>query len=243
MTTIIQNNFAHRTPAQIELAQQISSLNDEYEQMAPLDILEDALNRSLFGDSAVVSSFGAESAVLLHMIATVAPATPVLLIDTGKLFGETLHYATLLQHRLGLEDVRRIHPKRSDVERLDPIGKLSGNAPDKCCQLRKTDVLERALMPFQSWINGRKRFQSDQRSLLSIVEQDAERLKLTPLANWSAKEVAAYIGEHKLPAHPLLAKGYGSIGCFPCTSKVESGADPRSGRWSGIDKTECGIHK
>lgn len=226
----------------MEFARQLSELNDRYEKMGPLEILEDAFQRSIFGDTAVVSSFGAESGVLLHMVATIAPGTPILLIDTGKLFGETLQYATLLQHRLGLEDVRRIFPKRADVERLDPIGKLSGKAPDKCCQLRKTDVLQRALKPFQTWVNGRKRFQSDQRSMLSIVETDSERLKLTPLANWTAQEIAVYSGEHKLPAHPLLGKGYSSIGCFPCTSKVESGADPRSGRWNGIDKTECGIH-
>lgn len=242
MTTLIQNTDLDRDPARMELAMQLSSLNDKYENMTPFEILEDAFERSLFGATAVVSSFGAESAVLLHMVAEIAPGTPVLLIDTGKLFGETLQYATLLQHRLGLEDVRRVHPKRSDVERLDPIGKLSGNAPDKCCKLRKTDVLERALKPFQTWINGRKRFQSDQRSLLSVVERDSERIKLTPLANWTANEITSYIRDNKLPAHPLLAKGYGSIGCFPCTSKVESGADPRSGRWSGIDKTECGIH-
>lgn len=242
MTTLITRTSMHRDPAEMELARQLSELNDRYEKMGPFEILEDAFGQSIFGDTAVVSSFGAESAVLLHMVATIAPGTPILLIDTGKLFGETLRYATLLQHRLGLEDVRRIFPKRSDVERLDPIGKLSGNAPDKCCQLRKTDVLQRALKPFQTWINGRKRFQSDQRSILSIVERDSQRLKLTPLANWTAKEIADYSSEHKLPAHPLLAKGYGSIGCFPCTSKVESGADPRSGRWNGIDKTECGIH-
>lgn len=243
MTTIIKNAKSQRSPAEIEFAREISILNDEYEKLAPLEILEDAFERSLFGDMAVVSSFGAESSVLLHMIATIAPGTPVILIDTGKLFGETLQYATLLQHRFGLEDVRRAHPKRSDIERIDPIGKLSGNAPDKCCQLRKTEVLDRALKPFQTWINGRKRFQSDQRSLLSIVERDATKLKLTPLANWTAEEIAAYSRNHNLPEHPLLSKGYGSIGCFPCTSKVQSGADPRSGRWNGIDKTECGIHR
>lgn len=242
MTTLIENTGLNRDPAKKEFALQLSALNEKYEKMTPFEILEDAFERSLFGSAAVVSSFGAESAVLLHMVSEIAPGSPVLLIDTGKLFGETLQYATLLQHRLGLEDVRRIHPKRSDVERLDPIGKLSGNDPDRCCQLRKTDVLDRALKPFQTWINGRKRFQSDQRSSLSIVERDSERLKLTPLANWNANDITSYIRDHKLPAHPLLAKGYSSIGCFPCTSKVESGADPRSGRWNGIDKTECGLH-
>ncbi|MEO0551189.1 MAG: phosphoadenylyl-sulfate reductase [Pseudomonadota bacterium] len=242
MATIIQNSPADFDPTRAERAREISRLNDIYENHAPLDILEHALQEPMFGDFCVVSSFGAESAVLLHMIATLAPTTPIVLIDTGKLFGETLRYCSQLQHRLGLEDVRHVHPKRVDIERLDPLGKLSGTAPDKCCQLRKSDVLERALVPFQSWINGRKRFQTDQRSLLSIVEADGERLKLTPLANWSSKDLAEYHKKHELPDHPLLSKGYGSIGCFPCTSKVDMGDDPRSGRWNGIDKTECGIH-
>lgn len=224
-------------------AKDISRLNDKYENFEPWDIIKDGLGLPLFGDMCVVSSFGAESAVLLHMIASIAPATPIILIDTGKLFGETLRYAAQLQHRLGLEDVRHVHPKQADLELLDPLGKLSGTAPDQCCQVRKTDVLERALKPFNSWINGRKRFQTDQRSLLSIVERDGRRLKLTPLANWTATQIREYHSKHHLPVHPLLSKGYGSIGCFPCTVKIKPGADPRSGRWDGIDKTECGIHE
>lgn len=242
LATIIQNSRVTRSVDQIEKAREIAKINERFERMTPLEILEDALDNEFFGSTSVVSSFGAESAVLLHMIATVAPATPVILIDTGKLFGETLRYCTQLQHRLGLEDVRHVYPKRADVERVDPIGKLSGTAPDKCCQLRKSDVLERALYPFQTWINGRKRFQTDQRSMLSIVERDAHRLKLTPLANWSRKEVIEYHAQNELPDHPLIAQGYGSIGCFPCTSKIKDGEDPRAGRWQGIDKTECGIH-
>lgn len=242
MTTLIENSVQKSNSDGHKQAREISRMNDLYEGLTPIEILEDAFQSSLFAETCVVSSFGAESAVLLHMIATVAPTTPVILIDTGKLFGETLRYSTLLQHRFGLEDVRHAYPKRADVERLDPLGKLSGTAPDKCCQLRKSDVLDRALKPFRTWINGRKRFQTDERSLLSIVERDSDRLKLTPLANWTAADVSQYHEDNHLPSHPLISKGYGSIGCFPCTSKIKSGSDPRSGRWSGIDKTECGIH-
>lgn len=242
MPTLIQSADRAQSAEGLEQAREISRLNDHYESLSPLEILEDALEREMFANSCVVSSFGAESAVLLHMIATIAPSTPVILIDTGKLFGETLSYCTQLQHRLALEDVRHAYPKRADIERMDPIGKLSGTAPDQCCQIRKSDVLERALKPFDSWINGRKRFQTDQRSLLSIVERDGERFKLTPLANWTPQEILRYHSEHELPDHPLLSKGYGSIGCFPCTSKIRPGEDPRAGRWEGIDKTECGIH-
>lgn len=242
MTTLIKSQSVYNSDVNLEEARTIARINEKYERLSPLDILDHAFQESLFGEMCAVSSFGAESAVLLHMISVVSPSTPVVLIDTGKLFGETLRYSTLLQHRLGLEDVRHAHPKRAAVERLDPLGKLSGQAPDQCCQLRKTDVLERALAPFDTWINGRKRHQNDQRSLLSIVERDSSRLKLTPLANWSPQEIASYHSLHDLPDHPLLSKGYGSIGCFPCTSKVQAGEDPRSGRWNGIDKTECGIH-
>lgn len=242
MPTLIQNSEIQNSSAGLEQAKAISALNDHYEALSPFDILDDAFERELFSEICVVSSFGAESAVLLHMISRIAPATPVILIDTGKLFGETLKYCTQLQHRLGLEDVRHVYPKRADIERLDPIGKLSGTAPDQCCQIRKSDVLDRALKPFDTWINGRKRFQNDQRSLLSIVERDGERLKLTPLANWTPKDIHEYHAKNELPDHPLLSKGYGSIGCFPCTARVRPGEDPRSGRWEGIDKTECGIH-
>lgn len=242
MTTLIENSSPVSNAQSIEQAREIARLNEQYEQLSPIAILEDAMSRKIFGATCVVSSFGAESSVLLHMVSTISPSTPVILIDTGKLFGETLRYCTQLQHRLGLEDVRHVHPKKADLERLDPIGKLSGTAPDKCCQIRKSDVLDRSLGSFSSWINGRKRFQTDQRSLLSIVERDGDRLKLTPLANWTKKDILQYHKENELPDHPLIAKGYGSIGCFPCTSKVQNGEDPRSGRWQGIDKTECGIH-
>lgn len=220
----------------------VADLNDRYETMSPVQIVEDVLTRAFFGKMAVVSSFGAESAVLLHMIARVRPETPVLMIDTGKLFGETLQYRTRLQHLLGLEDVRSCGPRRADLDDLDPMGTLSASNPDACCMVRKTQVLQRAIEPFDTWLNGRKRYQSDTRSMMSIVERDGDRLKVNPLANWTAETLKVYMSEHDLPSHPLFEKGYRSIGCYPCTSRVAAGEDDRAGRWAGLDKTECGIH-
>ncbi|WP_370336421.1 phosphoadenylyl-sulfate reductase [Parvularcula marina] len=226
------------------LLREISDLNDLYETLTPQEIIEDALARrqALFGHCAAVSSFGAESAVLLHMIAQVEPALPIVMLDTGKLFGETLQYRNQLQHVLGLEDIRSSYPRKSDLAEFDPLGTLSATNPDQCCRIRKTDVLKRALSPFDSWFNGRKRYQSDVRSVMSIVERDDGRLKINPLANWDAGTIRAYQIEHELPVHPLLSKGYGSIGCYPCTSKVKAGEDARAGRWRGLDKSECGLH-
>jgi phosphoadenosine phosphosulfate reductase len=240
-------NTAVRSPAgdhqdRMARARAISKLNDRYEALSALEIIEDVAFSEDFGRLAVVSSFGAESAVLLHLTARVRPDMPVLMIDTGKLFGETLHYRTQLQHLLGLEDIRVVAPRRAELEEHDPLGTMSATDPDQCCAIRKTSVLKRALSNFDSWLNGRKRYQSDTRSLMSIVEADGPRLKVNPLANWTMEDIRNYMIEHELPHHPLIEKGYGSIGCRPCTSKVREGADPRSGRWQGLDKTECGIH-
>ncbi|GGY56534.1 phosphoadenylyl-sulfate reductase [Parvularcula lutaonensis] len=237
------SDFAREIAAVRETALKIAALNERFEKLHPRDIIEEAVQDPFFGKMAVVSSFGAESAVLLHLVASVRPETPVLLIDTLKLFGETLQYQNRLQHSLGLEDVRICAPRKRDIEHHDPLGTLSASDPDKCCRIRKTDVLDRGLAPFDSWMNGRKRFQSSVRSVMSIVERDGTHIKLTPLANWSAEQIKAYHKEHELPPHPLLSRGYGSIGCYPCTSKVEEGEDDRSGRWRGLDKTECGIHR
>ena len=244
MSNIERHSFRHTLikPDNVELAKEIIALSETYETLAPIKILEDALKRDLFSNCAMVSSFGADSAVLLHMLSLVAPATPVILIDTGKLFGETLRYVTRLQHTLGLEDVRSVAPKKAEVDAEDPLGTLSATDANACCQLRKTRVLDRALTPFSSWITGRKRHQTEARSLMAIVERDGQKVKLNPLSNFTSADVKAYLTKHRLPAHPLLTKGYASIGCRPCTSIVKKGQSPRAGRWPDIDKTECGIH-
>ena len=245
MTLLIDKSLSGKStrfPDHRAIARQLNVLSDRYEALTPVEIIRDALEQDLFDNCAVVSSFGAESAVLLHMIAQVDPGLPILIIDTGKLFGETLQYAALLQHKLGLEDIRHVAPRRNEVLEKDPLGKLSGTDPDACCLLRKTSVLQRALGPFDSWINGRKRYQTETRSMMSIVERDGDRIKLNPLANFGPSEISEYHRAHELPDHPLISKGYRSIGCFPCTSKVTDGENPRAGRWAGLDKTECGIH-
>lgn len=207
------------------------------------DLLADALAPgSRFGRVAVVSSFGAESAVLLDLVAGVNPATPILFVDTGRLFAETLSYARDLTAWLGLTDVRWIRADPAAVAEVDPRALRWSYDPDGCCAVRKVAPLERALADFDAWVTGRKRHQSATRAALARVEADGGQLKLNPLADWSAADVAAWQAARRLPPHPLVAEGYLSIGCEPCTSRVAPGEDPRAGRWRGWDKTECGIH-
>jgi phosphoadenosine phosphosulfate reductase len=191
---------------------------------------------------ALVSSFGTESAALLKVMADVDPAIPVIFLDTGHLFAETLAYRDTLIETLGLRDVRTIQPLAEDLARQDSDGELWFSDPDACCRIRKVEPLARALAPFSAWLNGRKRFQGGARTAMAVVEQDGERLKFNPLANASRQHVAAIYAGAKLPPHPLLASGFRSVGCMPCTSKTAAGEDERAGRWRGRGKTECGIH-
>lgn len=208
-----------------------------------VDVLTAALKDLFRGKIAVVSSFGADSAVLLHFVSKVDPATPVLFIDTGRHFPETLDYRDLLIARLGLEDVRNIRPSAEEAGRLDPDLNRAAWDPDGCCAFRKVAPLERALQDFSAWISGRKRFQAATRVDLPVFEADGAHIKINPLAGMSAADLSAYIERHKLPPHPLVAQGYSSIGCAPCTSPVREGEDARAGRWRGLAKTECGIHQ
>ncbi|MAB00207.1 MAG: phosphoadenylyl-sulfate reductase [Stappia sp.] len=199
--------------------------------------------RDRYGDGlALVSSFGAESAVLLHLAAEVDPTIPVLFIDTRKLFPDTLRYRDTLVERFGLTDVRTLGPDRDDLAERDPGGSLWMSDTDTCCDIRKVRPLARGLAGFSAWISGRKRFQASSRSDIPVFESDGLRIKVNPLADWDPSDLRAHVVEHDLPAHPLVAKGYPSIGCMPCTSPVAEGEDPRAGRWRGKDKTECGIH-
>ncbi len=196
-----------------------------------------------YGDRlALVSSFGAESAVLLHLAAQVSPAIPVLFLDTGMLFGQTLDYRKQLAARLGLSDVRDLRPTFADIAVHDPKSDLWKSDTDACCNIRKVIPLDKALGGFDAWLTGRKRFHGGDRLRLSVVEAADGKLKFNPLANWGKADLDGYIAEHDLPAHPLVAQGFPSIGCWPCTSPVEEGQDVRAGRWAGQDKTECGIH-
>jgi phosphoadenosine phosphosulfate reductase len=189
-----------------------------------------------------VSSFSAESAVLLALVAEIDPAVPVLFLDTGKHFAATLAYRNALAAWLGLRDVRDITPAPAALLRSDPDGMLHATYPDACCILRKAAPLEAALAPFAVWVTGRKRHQTSARTGLAFVEQVDGRTKLNPLADWTAADIAAEFHRRGLPAHPLVAQGFSSIGCAPCTRAARDGEDVRAGRWAGRAKTECGIH-
>jgi len=221
-------------------------LNRLYRGTDTLEMLSGVLRDGLAGDVAVVSSFGAESAVLLHLVSRIDPSLPVLFLETGKHFPETLAYRDLLIERLGLTNVINLTPDPADLEKKDETGLRWSYDPDGCCEIRKVKPLAKAIGGFDASITGRKSFQSSTRANLprfEIDNSDAQgRLKINPLIDWSAEDIAAYIAEHDLPPHPLVAEGYPSIGCSPCTSKVAEGEDARSGRWKGWDKTECGIH-
>ena len=206
------------------------------------EMLAELLGGELAGRVAAVSSFGAESAVLLHLIALIDRDVPVIFVNTQKMFGETLAYRDTLAEQLGFTDLRVFRPDPRLLATKDKTGLRWSYDPDGCCDLRKVEPLRRALAPFDAWISGRKGFQADTRAALPRFEADEGRLKLNPLADWSREALLAYAAEHDLPRHPLIEQGYASIGCAPCTSKVQPGEDPRAGRWRGWDKVECGIH-
>jgi phosphoadenosine phosphosulfate reductase len=210
-------------------------------EAAALALLEGA-RRRFAGRLALVSSFGAESAVLLHMVAGIDRSTPVIFLDTGWLFAETLAYRDTLIEKLGLRDLRSIKPSQEALKQKDPDGDLWFSDPDACCRIRKVEPLSRALAPFSAWLNGRKRFQGGARAAILAVEQDGARLKFNPFANASREDIAAIYAGAKLPPHPLVASGFLSVGCMPCTSRSAPDEDARAGRWRGRAKTECGIH-
>jgi phosphoadenosine phosphosulfate reductase len=218
-----------------------AALNAQLQGAEPAAILRAAIDE--FGDRlAAVSSFGAESAVLLHLIAGVDPSIPVLFLDTGQHFGQTLDYRKTLAAKLGLTAVRDLRPQYQDLATQDPSATLYKTDTDACCNIRKVLPLARALQDFDGWITGRKRFQSETRLRLAVVEAADGKIKFNPLANWSKADLDAYVVAHDLPAHPLVQFGYPSIGCWPCTQAVDIGEDERSGRWAGSEKVECGIH-
>lgn len=221
-------------------------LNRMFRGSSTQEMLEAVITDGLAGDVTTVSSFGAESAVLLHLIAQVNPGLPVLFLETGKHFPETLAYRDELIARLGLTNLINLTPDAADLAAKDETGLRWSYDPDGCCEIRKVIPLAKALENYDASFTGRKAFQSSTRANLPRFEVDTSdaqgRLKINPLIDWSADDITAYFAEHDLPAHPLVAQGFPSIGCSPCTHKVAPGEDPRSGRWKGWDKTECGIH-
>ncbi len=238
----LHETFSLGVDPELGLQAEVAALNTQFKGATAQEVLAAAIRHQYAGDIAMVSSFGADSAVLLHMVAKVDPSTPVLFVDTAKLFPATLAYRDELVEKLGLSDVRTQKPARDDLAAKDPAGMLWMSDTDACCHIRKVLPLEQALDGFGAWISGRKRFQSASRANLEFFEADAGRVKVNPLAEWTATDILDYARSHDLPPHPLVAQGYPSIGCLPCTSKVAPGEDARAGRWRGQDKTECGIH-
>lgn len=225
------------------IADRVAALNARYRHHSATAVLEHALSDPDLGQVALVSSFGAESVVLLHLVSVLAPETPVIFVDTRMLFPETLAYQRQLADSLPLCDIRTIRARKARTDFEDPDGTLHQFSTDSCCNVRKVEPLERALQGFDGWITGRKRFQNADRGTIDFFEAEGDfRIKVNPLAHWGREDLEDYIVNNALPRHPLVAKGYPSIGCAPCTSPVKPGEDPRAGRWRGSQKTECGIH-
>ncbi len=225
------------------VAERVTTLNARYRHHGATAVLEHALKDDDLGKVALVSSFGAESVVLLHLISVIAPETPVLFIDTRMLFPETLDYQRQVAEQLHLCDIRTIRAAQPRVAFEDPDGTLHQFNPDACCEIRKVEPLERALSGFDGWITGRKRYQGNGRETVDFFEAEGEtRIKVNPLAHWGREDIQDYMINNRLPRHPLVAQGFRSIGCAPCTSPVKEGEDDRAGRWRGKGKVECGIH-
>jgi phosphoadenosine phosphosulfate reductase len=234
--------LAQSEPDKVRAAS-IMALNGIYDEMDGVAVLRHAVTELLPNDMAIVSSFGADSSVLLHMLSQVDKTLPVYFLETGKHFPETLDYVRTLEKHLGLTNIRWLRPDPKDLARFDPNGDLWETDPDSCCHIRKTEPLEAEIAKFGGWVTGRKRYQTKERGVLPHFELTSDdRIKVNPLAYFSDTDVNAYKKEHGLPEHPLFEKGYKSIGCAPCTTIVAEGEDPRAGRWRGLNKKECGIH-
>jgi phosphoadenosine phosphosulfate reductase len=237
-----------RQPSRLELTRLTSvaeRLSGAWQHLSTQEVLAEILTGNAFiKNPALVSSFGADSAVLLHMASTLDTNAQIIFLDTGFHFLETLDYRDRLTKALCLTNVRTATVDPIAVKRLDAQRRLHLSAPDSCCQLRKVSVLDRHLRMNDAWISGQRRDQASTRSSISVVEVDEARgkLKFNPLADWSQSDVAAYKTCYELPDHTLTTNGYFSIGCAPCTSAVKEGEDARAGRWRGQSKLECGLH-
>lgn len=229
-------------PEERSAADEARALEARYGHLEPQFVIELSIDRFFAEEIATVSSFGAESAVLLHMIAQVDPTLPVLFLETGKHFDATLAYRDRLADHLGLTNVIDVRPREETVREKDPFGVLFSLDRDGCCHVRKVEPLARVVSPYRAWFTGRKQFQAATRTALPAFEAVASRVRINPLARWRSADIGAYMRAHGLPAHPLVAEGYRSIGCKACTRPVAEGEDDRSGRWAGSNKVECGIH-
>jgi len=200
-----------------------------------------ALAAEFPGSLAVTSSFGAEAVVLLDLVAQVDKSLPVLFIDTNELFDETIAHRDEVIAKLGLTGVRIIRPTPEELAEAEDLWRTD---TDHCCHLRKVRPLERAQAGFKVLVDGRKRFHGGGREELATIEEGEDGvIKISPLAPWSQERIEAAFTERGLPRHPLVAQGYRSIGCWPCSRPIQPGEPIRAGRWAGAAKTECGIHR
>ncbi|WP_308917357.1 phosphoadenylyl-sulfate reductase [Jannaschia sp. LMIT008] len=224
------------------LSARAAQLNARLADATAERILDYALRGADLSKVAMVSSFGADSVVLLHLLSRIDPSRPVLFLDTEMLFPETLAYQRRVADRLGLTDIRVIRPDPADLFVHDPNGDLHDAHPTACCAIRKVKPLDLALLGFDAWITGRKRIHGGDRAALPVFEAAGGHIKINPLAGWTGTDLAAHMDAHDLPRHPLVAKGFASVGCAPCTTATLPGEEPRAGRWRDSDKAECGIH-
>lgn len=233
----------HRKPPEAfaTIEEKAAWLDETYGHLSASEIVRLSIETLFPGSIGTVSSFGADSAALLKLIADVDPATPVAFLDTGQHFGETLDYRDRLAADLKLSSLQIVHPKADALTRFDPANDLHKTDTDRCCDIRKVEPMARAVAPFDAWFTGRKRYQSAQRADMAVFEAVGPRIRINPLARWTTEDQAAFMRDHDLRQNPLVAFGYLSVGCFPCTQPAIDG-DERSGRWAGQAKTECGIH-
>jgi phosphoadenosine phosphosulfate reductase len=226
-----------------ELAEEIELSSSRLELAEPQDILRWTVER-FAPKFTMATAFGPEGMVLIHMLAEIAPATPIFNLDTGYQFQETLALREEVKRRYGIE----VELKRPDttVEQYESQhgGPLYRSNPDQCCFDRKIKVLHRSVVGMHAWASAIRRDQSPDRAKAPIVGWDKKfgLVKVSPLANWTKKHVWNFITEQHVPYNPLHDEGYTSIGCWPCTRAVQIGEDERAGRWSGFAKTECGLH-
>lgn len=230
------------TNTRLELKDRAHGLTARYAGQSAEEILRAAIRTDFAGRIGLVSSFGTEAAVLLHMVSRIDPYVPVIFLETNKHFSETLDYRDQLVDQLGLCNIQTVMPRPASVQADDPTGDLHSRKPDLCCHVRKTLPMLAALRALSCWITGRKRGQAATRADMTLFETQDRWIKINPLIDWTADDVAAYFAKHGLPDHPLKQQGYLSVGCAPCTRAVAPGEDARAGRWADSEKTECGIH-
>jgi phosphoadenosine phosphosulfate reductase len=222
---------------------QLPEISREMESRSPEQILRWAVE-TYFPKLTMATKFGPEGSAILHMLAEIEPRVDVFNLDTGYQFAETIELRDRLAERYGIE-VEMVQPELSVPEyEAAHGGPLYNREPDRCCHDRKIVPLRRRLVGFESWISSIRREQTPHRARAPIVSWDAkfDVVKVSPLANWTKKEVWAFITKHQIPYNPLHDQGYPSIGCWPCTRAVAEGDDERAGRWAGFNKTECGLH-